>query len=278
MYQSLAPVKRIRIHNPTAPPVSDETKQLMAARRRALRDGDTDLYRIANRGVKAAIRRDSRESIGAKISEQGPSSVWRNIRPIVAGRSPKAVLSSVGPDEITLYFVQVGPRVAREIQERDDDRAVSCRLPRVGACAFSVMPVNPEPLPTVVFSLRDTSACGIDRLTIKIVKHCFDVFGPVLQHAINNCVTRNDFPAAWKHSLVRPIYKSGDPAEPSNYRPISIVPVSPRSQSGSSSVSCIVLTLNMVFVIITRLQQHWLAVQMPFLPPWIKRKFRFSVS
>ena len=34
-----------------------------------------------------------------------------------------------------------------------------------------------------------------------------------------------DFPDPWKHSIVHPIHKSGDPSDPSNFRPISIVPV-----------------------------------------------------
>ena len=220
-----APVRRVKIRNPTAPPVSDETKQLMSTRRRALHDGDTDLYRSANRGVRASIRRDSRESIRAKIREQGPNSMWRNIRPIVAGKRPQAVIPPVGPDDMNSYFVQVGPRVAREVRESDGDRAVPCRLPRVGSCAFTVQPTDGDTLRAVVFSMRGTSACGLDGLSIKVVKLCYDVIGPLLQHIINSCLSRNDFPRSWKHSLVRPIFKSGDPTMPSNYRPISLLPV-----------------------------------------------------
>jgi len=62
-------------------------------------------------------------------------------------------------------------------------------------------------------------------MSIRIVKLCFDVIGPVPQHVINNCLSKNDFPLSWKHSLIRPIFKSGDPTMSSNYRPISLVPV-----------------------------------------------------
>ena len=51
----LAPVRRVIIRNPTAPPVSDATKALMADRRAALRDGDRDVYKRLNRQVRSSI-------------------------------------------------------------------------------------------------------------------------------------------------------------------------------------------------------------------------------
>ena len=38
-------------------------------------------------------------------------------------------------------------------------------------------------------------------------------------------IVSNIIPDSWKHALVHPIHKTGDPADPSNYRPISIIPV-----------------------------------------------------
>ena len=49
-------------------------------------------------------------------------------------------------------------------------------------------------------------------------------FSP-LSPIINTCLNSADFPDPWKHSLVHPIFKSGDPTQVSNYRPISIVPI-----------------------------------------------------
>ena len=54
---------------------------------------------------------------------------------------------------------------------------------------------------------------------------CFDAIGPILLHIVNVCLTSCDFPDSWKNSVVHPIFKSGDPAVISNYRPISIVPI-----------------------------------------------------
>ena len=42
---------------------------------------------------------------------------------------------------------------------------------------------------------------------------------------VNSSLSLSDVPQSWKHSLVHPIYKTGDPSNPSNFRPISIIPV-----------------------------------------------------
>ena len=102
---------------------------------------------------------------------------------------------------------------------------VDCRLPRVGACAFSVCPVSLHTLRRTVFSMRNTSARGVDGLCIRVIKASFDAIGGVLLHIINTCLSNSEYPDPWKHSIVHPIYKSGDPSNPSNFRPISIVPV-----------------------------------------------------
>ena len=66
---------------------------------------------------------------------------------------------------------------------------------------------------------------GDDGLCIRVIKASFDAIGDILLHIINTCLSNSDFPDQWKHSIVHPIYKSGDPSNPSNFRPISIVPV-----------------------------------------------------
>ena len=54
-----APVKCISIRNPTAPPVTSATLDLMAQRRRVLRrEGKSSAFRDLDRRVRSAIRRD----------------------------------------------------------------------------------------------------------------------------------------------------------------------------------------------------------------------------
>ena len=83
-----APVRSVKIRNPSAPPLSAATRDLMARRAAALssRGHGSDEYRAANRAVRAAVRADSRSDIEGRIAADGPASVWRNLRRVVSGK------------------------------------------------------------------------------------------------------------------------------------------------------------------------------------------------
>ena len=224
-----APLQRIKLHNPSAPPVSDSTLQLMARRRGLLtRDGGTPAFLDLDKKVKSAIRTDVKHDITRRVNEQGPTTIFRNIRQVIEGKksSPRAVPEAT-PDEQNEYFVGVGPRVAGEVRSRGEPLQLPCRLPRVGACAFTVEPVSLDFFRSILFSMKNSGACGSDSICIRILKLCFDVIGHVLLY-INTCLTTHEYPASWKHSIVHPIHKSGSLSETSNFRPISIVPAFPK--------------------------------------------------
>ena len=133
-----APMRRITIRNPDAPHVSETTRDLMCRRRaarEAWRDGDdssADEYRSLNRAVKSAIRRDVRENLCQRIVDQGPTSVYRNVRQVIGNSKGASVTPTVSADALNEYFVGVGPRVAREIAESGaPPEALTCRVPRV---------------------------------------------------------------------------------------------------------------------------------------------------
>ena len=101
---------------------------------------------------------------------------------------------------------------------------VPCRLPRVGACAFQLTPLTLSELRAVVYGVNGSAACGEDGVTIPLIRLSFEAIGTVLLHLVNSSISLSEVPISWKHSLVFPIHKSGDPSNPSNFRPISIVP------------------------------------------------------
>ena len=186
----------------------------------------SDAYRAANRAVRAAIRADVKNDISGRIAEDGPASVWRNMRRVVSGgKQGSGSCPPVSPGTLNDYFVGVGPRVAAEAAAAGPAPRVPVRLPRVGACAFTIQPVTLEFLEHIIFSMRNSSASGTDGICIRVLKMSFSAVGPVLMHIVNSCIVHNDIPASWKHALIHPIHKSGDPNTPSNYRPISILPV-----------------------------------------------------
>ena len=223
-----APLRKVTIRNPTAPPVSDATRDMMSRRRAALAHSGRDSaeYRELNRAVRSAVRHDRRHDIQREISERGPSSVWRCIRTVVAGKGDAgSVRPDASADQLNEFFVSVGPRVAAEIGERGPPPITETRLPRVGACSFSLSPVTREMLGHTVLGMRSSAACGADGVCIRMLRAGFPAIGDVILHIVNSCLIQSDIPDPWKHSIIHPIFKSGNSSDPSNFRPISLVPV-----------------------------------------------------
>ena len=179
--------------------------------------------------MKSAIRQDVRQDISSRVREQGPATMFRNISQIIEGKkSTQRVVPEATPDELNEYFVGVGPRVAGEVRARGVPLDLPCRLPRVGACAFSLKLMTVDSLRPILFSMKNSGACGADGISIKVIKLCFESIGHVILHILNTCLTSCEFPESWKHSIVHPIHKSGSPSDTSNFRPISIVPAFPK--------------------------------------------------
>ena len=73
--------------------------------------------------------------------------------------------------------------------------------------------------------MSSSKSGGADGITIAMLRTTFPVVGPHLLHVINNCVVHSDLPSLWRAATVVPLHKTGDMGDPSNYRPISVLPV-----------------------------------------------------
>ena len=158
------------------------------------------------------------------LRAQGSSSLYRSIRPILAGKKDGARnLPTATPEEMNRLFVNVGPRIAASLAGLGRPPDVPCRLPRVGACGYRVAGTTLDGLPEVIFSMKRSGACGSDDICIRILILCFDAIGPILLHIVNTCLITCDIPEANEAETF--------PGPPNlqvrtfNYRPISIVPI-----------------------------------------------------
>ena len=66
---------------------------------------------------------------------------------------------------------------------------------------------------------------GHDKITARVLKDSLPVTISVITNLINRSFSSNAFAEVWKSAEVIPILKSGDFEEPSNTRPISLLPI-----------------------------------------------------
>ena len=219
---SVAPIKRRKVYNPTAPFITNDTKNLMARRRVALRQHDRESYKDLNRQVQSAIRRDSREELDRRLREAGPSGMWRVVRPVIGSKRQARTAPSADADALNRYFVSVGPDTARQVDSSGPELPV--RLPRVATGRFQVAPISPDDLCRVVSRMRNSAACGADGLCIRFIKICLPSVHHVITHIVNSSLASHHVPDSWKLALVHPIQKTAKSTDIANYRPISILP------------------------------------------------------
>ena len=76
-----------------------------------------------------------------------------------------------------------------------------------------------------MLSLNITKSTGPDNLSARFLQTIADQIAVPLTDLFNSSLRTGEVPSEWKCSHITPIYKGGSPDDPSNFRPISIVPI-----------------------------------------------------
>jgi hypothetical protein len=71
--------------------------------------------------------------------------------------------------------------------------------------------------------LRSAKCVGTDEIPNFIIKGCSEIFTPLLHHIFNLSLLTGSFPGLWKQAAVVPIFKKGNSALVTNYRPIYLL-------------------------------------------------------
>lgn len=76
----------------------------------------------------------------------------------------------------------------------------------------------------IISKMKNTNSTGHDDISIRYIKESLMATINHITHIINTSITTSVFPSAWKHAIITAIHKSGDVEEPTNFRPISLLP------------------------------------------------------
>ena len=74
-------------------------------------------------------------------------------------------------------------------------------------------------------TLKTSKSPGFDNINSLVVKLSSKAIIEPLTQLINLCIRKGVVPLAWKFAQVTPIFKSDEPLDKRNYRPISVVPI-----------------------------------------------------
>ena len=195
--------------------------------------------------MKLLIRQAKRKYFSNCINNSKDTrSIWKHLRNVNSGSNSD---SSNLPEELVIndehitdsvdianklnkYFASVAEILndsnsIRNISNLDFDK-ISCFIDKkVPKDIHFVIPfITSEQVFVHINELDSTKATGLDGLGPRIIKLVAQALSPSIAALINKSIATGQFPAQLKHAKVNPIHKGGEKSNPSNYRPMSVLP------------------------------------------------------
>ena len=94
---------------------------------------------------------------------------------------------------------------------------------RIGEHSLSSIRIYPSEVKDILKTLKVGKASGADGINNIVLRQAANELATPLCHFFNVFLESCSLPSSWKTSNVCPIFKSGDPSIPSNYRPVSLL-------------------------------------------------------
>lgn len=135
------------------------------------------------------------------------------------------IVNSAVSDMFAHHCSTIGQALASEIEVQAGDSVEVLRRVPWNEHNFFLRPASEEEILALIQALGAGKAAGIDQITSLVIKNCATVISPVLTKIINDCLSSGTYPEALKTARVVPVYKGGNMAQVSNYRPISVLPM-----------------------------------------------------
>ena len=235
-----APIRQKRVKQKSVPAhITQEIKNLMKERDEAKhRYGKQDIRykKLRNKvtdEIKQAKTRQTKESIER---DDTLANVWR-IMNVITGKSKNTPgeTSNFSPEELNTHFISL----AQKLQNNDNNNnnnnnnnyttqtfndllEFSNSKPRQ---AFTLPHLSVFEVGKMITKLQSKKSCGVDNINAFTLKLAIPYVVESLTYIYNQCITQCIFPKALKIAKVVPLPKVKNPNSPSEYRPISLLPI-----------------------------------------------------
>ena len=124
-------------------------------------------------------------------------------------------------NEFNKYFINIGRLLSEQINSgHSSDEYLNDKTELV----FNFTPVIEDYIANVISNLKNKSSYGYDNISNKLIKLAKGALTQPLTLISNQILRTGIFPKELKISRVKPLFKSGDPLQFNNYRPVSLLP------------------------------------------------------
>lgn len=230
LFDKHVPWKSRRVTRPAAPWLSEDLKCLMKKRDSLYRryklnktiDTEKEYKKLRN-SVKQNIRNAKyRFFFNLFNSNSNTREFWNTLKNLGIKQDKSSQISVDVPlNDLNNYFTNVAKPIEPTLKVKSL-QSLASQQPIIQDKLY-FHNVSHLEVAKIVSSLK-SNANGSDNITAKQLKIILEFSLPALTHIINFSLMTGTFPQTWQTAHVRPLPKSDNALDPSDYRPISILP------------------------------------------------------
>ncbi len=239
----ISPLRTIKMKRPPVKWMTDTIKHEIAKRdtlklKAKQNSNQLQIYKEQRTKVRNIISKAKAVSYHAELKEarSNPKETWNIIQKIVPYqprmKKPQIEHSVPAANSFNQFFASVGETVYKEVRQNSSSALTSAILspdhksqtPKIQHQKWSPEPTTEASIERIIYSLKNTKSTGADNISLQHIKDSLPVTLKYITVIINTSIVTNSFPEQWKHAEIFLIHKSGDPTEPANFRPISLLP------------------------------------------------------
>lgn len=228
LYDIHVPIRSIKIQNKACPWYSKEVKVAINNRSKLYHKWKRNptqakwlTYKAARNHAVQCVRNSKSKFFQSKLNPLLPSkALWNNLRNFGVC-SKNDFKCNIDPNILNDYFLSSSRASCLNVPTPDFNE---CEINVVNSPQeFVFIPVSEIDVANSVKKVK-SNAVGEDGVSIRFLKLILPYILSPLTHIINHCFTTSVFPLQWKLAQVIPRPKKPLAADPSLFRPISILP------------------------------------------------------
>ena len=200
-------------------------------------DENWEAYRTINKQYNKECRKAKNDYYAEQIdfAKDNGKKLWALTNEITGRPTKKSKNGSIGPIEgcsndienatkINTFFATVAANLKDKIKK--PKYSFKHYLPPKDEKTEELVlrKISKEKVEKIIENMKNKTSFSHDTMSNKQLKFIKEEILVPLTHLINISIECSYVPKAWKTAKMVPIFKSGDPSQPTNYRPISLLP------------------------------------------------------
>ena len=202
-----------------------EVQSEIKIRENLKKQGQWDRYKTQRNYVTNLIKRKKRKCVEDVIKDSKPGDtrkLWTMLN--VNKKRDSHIETTLTPESLNSHFASIGNKLFRGSSGQYDRSCFS--MPNKNVKTFISFPkFTPDKVIRYLSSVPDRKSAGTDGISVTMLKRTLPYILNIITDMFNRLLSDGVFPKCWKYAKVTPIFKGGSTQNPSDFRPISILPI-----------------------------------------------------